>query len=206
MQHENENVIENNSRLYSFKLGRWCENESKNSIFGLLCKKVAFLDSIRTIFSDSLSPMCRHFLDDNSFRIIKEMLLYENSLDYARWASDNNGSEIDDIRTFILQRLAFLEKEMWQRKADEQMVKMVCYQPRKGLNRMYEFPVRKGSYFVPPVSHLLTFRRWKNKDGETLGDSILVECDTTITADWWSLPSWFKFDRSTIKRLSDQFN
>lgn len=103
-------------------------------------------------------------------------------LDGSRWPSENDGRELDHIGTFILLRLAFLEEGMWRKKADERVVRLVYCLPRKSLNRVYEVPVKKDSFYVPPVSHLLTFCGWKNEDCEDMDDGFWVDRDTTLYA------------------------
>lgn len=196
-------VLYNYPSVYTFKNGG--DYGDYLGIFGELCKKREFLDSVRSIFSKQLMKDFYSFFEGEGYDELRKTLLFENKLDCYRWPYELKLDDIDDIKLLLFERIIFLQNQMWQKRNTDCSIMAKVYLPRKNLNKSFEFVVRRGEFFIPPKFHLLTFRGWKNKDNISMSEGFFVNKDTTIYADWLPLPSWFKLDRNIIKILSDKF-
>ncbi len=197
MHNEDKNVIYNRSDVYFFKNG--LDNKENIGIIGELCKKRIFVDCIKQIFLNELLPYCSTFFNGKDYIALRNNLQHENEIDYNRWPIENERYDLSEIRYFLLERLSFLQKEMWEHKTDEYSLYLIISNQRKNFNRICEIPVQKNSICELPKLHHLTFCGWQNSYGQDMGDCFLAKSDTTVYAKWRDLPFGTNIDRKDIR-------
>jgi len=180
----------NYPNIYAHLRGYEVDNWEKGyyGLIYLLNNQPEFKISMNEIFITKLKPLYEQFFRGDGFDGLKNMLEYENKIDYLRWYPNGGQTNVEYIRSFMESRYDFYCREFSQDYSKQTYtITTKSHLPSDNNTRIWEFKVKKGEKFEPPLwssSMGTKFIGWKDEDGNDLTYGFISSSDTTIYSQW----------------------
>jgi hypothetical protein len=186
-----------------YELDSWDVNF--NGLIGELNKTSEFQSQVKDIFQNKLRTCYDRFFHGDGFELLKEMLEYENQIDYLRWYPRARYSTVEDVRDFMESRYAFYCEE-YDTIKDAHFISIISKNQLPGDNntRIRVFKVKKGDSFSPPL-YGASFMGWKDTYGNYITEDFIVSSDATIRAEWGNSKNTFSLSPPTKKIIKYLF-
>lgn len=190
------------AHLMGYELDSW--DADFNGLIGELNKTTVFKNELIYIFANRLKPCFETFFHDEGFEELKQMLEYENQIDYLRWYPKVRNSTVEDIRSFIESRYAFYCEEYDSIDTSPFLSVITKHHlPADNNTRIRVYKVRKGESFALPLWGG-SFKGWKDSSDNWITDEVTVSSDMSLCAEWGENKTVFKLSpeiKKVIKYL-----
>ena len=174
------------AHLRGYELDSW--EDDYHGLINLLNNQSEFKTSMNEIFIAKLSPIFEQFFRGEVFDSLKNMLEYENIIDYIRWYPNGGQVNVGDIRSFMDERYAFYCEEYNQDySVPKYTLTAKCHLPEDNNTRIWEFKAKKGETFEPPLwssSMRKKFLGWKDDEGNDMTNGFVASSDTMMYSQW----------------------
>lgn len=174
------------AHLRGYEVDSW--KDGYHGLINLLNNQSEFQTSKKEVFMTKLQPLFDHFFRGECFDRLKKMLEYENKIDYLKWNPNGGQINVEDIRSFMESRYVFYCEEYNQdHHVSTYKLTAKSQLPSDNNTRIWEFKVKKGERFAPPLwssSMGTKFLGWKDEDGNDLTNGFVASSDTTMYSQW----------------------
>ncbi len=187
---DNHRSMANYPNMYVHRRGYEVDGweDGYHGLISLLNNQSEFKTSMNEIFVSELSPLFEQFFEGDGFEKLRDMLEHENMIDYIRWYPGGGQVKVDYLRSLMELRYAFYSVDYNQEdSAPVYTLTAKNHFPDDNNTRVYEFRVKKGDMFEPPLwpsTKRIDFYGWKDDDGNDLTNGFVAVSDTTMYAQW----------------------
>lgn len=187
---DNHRSMANYPNMYVYRRGYEVDGweDGYHGLISLLNNQSEFKTSMNEVFVTELSPLFEQFFRGDGFEKLRDMLEHENMIDYIRWYPGGGQVRVEHIRSLMELRYDFYCEEYNQIYSEPvYTLSAKCHFPEDNNTRVWEFRVKKGDMFEPPLwpsTKRIDFYGWKDDDGNDLNNGFVAASDTTMYAQW----------------------